>query len=81
MGALFGGGRSQPAQERKVEDPRPMPDPASPALRRADVQERGEISRRSGRVSTDLTSRQRSRGIAKAMFNNRPMAPSVLGSI
>ncbi len=76
MGGLFGGGgsRSEPrAAKPAVPDPRPMPDPESPAVRRAEVQKRGEISRRAGRVSTDLTMRQRRRNDAAPL--------SALGSI
>ena len=71
MGGLFGGGRrSQPQTPAKpapkadsavADDPRPMPDPESPLARRAATEERARISRRSGRVSTDLTMRQRRR--------------------
>ncbi len=65
MGALFGGGNRQrqattkPTGSAVADDPRPMPDPESPLARRAATEERARISRRSGRVSTDLTMRQR----------------------
>ncbi|SDH08313.1 hypothetical protein [Pelagibacterium luteolum] len=70
MGGLFGGKRrsepvatpAKPAPQPDsalADDPRPMPDPESPAARRAATEERNRVSRRSGRVSTDLTMRQR----------------------
>lgn len=66
MGNLFGGGNKKasttaaPKPGSAVDEtPRPMPDPESPLARRAATEERSRISRRSGRVSTDLTMRQR----------------------